>query len=511
METIQKDLDSLIRKGKKLGCLSKFDVSRLSKKDWRYPNFKFRVKTHKEIIGIRLIIGSAGGPFNNIEGWIKTQIKGLEINNAFIISNADDLIKDTKYLKLRDSFKLASLDVTSMFTSIPHGLITDTLADILKEENKVNSDFLMQTINLVLNNNFFKCKDKCYRQVIGLPMGNKISPILANVVMTKFDEYLSKLNGIIFYKRYVDDTFLIYNEEILSGVDILNHANEWNKVIKFTLDGEENRELNFLDLTIIRNSDKLKFKTYKKKVNSELMINAKSAIPGSIKNNALKNYFLKVFRRTTDNNMREAEINEIKKIAKFNGYSNKIIERTLSMARKKGKRGLKEKTEDELIEKKKNYFGLQYHEGLFERLNRIAKKVGKFNLAPIATNRIKDKITTRDLNIQNDEFEQGIVYKIECSCNMCYIGETGRRVLDRMKEHKADIKYCRRTSALAGHLAENKKCEIVWDKVETLTKCKELFHRKFLENEMILKFKGATLNQNIGVMPNVVWNKLLKG
>ena len=44
------------------------------------------------------------------------------------------------------------------------------------------------------------------------------------------------------------------------------------------------------------------------------------------------------------------------------------------------------------------------------------------------------------------------IYKIECSCGKCYIGETGRSSQVRIKEHGADIKNeCIRTSALVEH------------------------------------------------------------
>ena len=56
---------------------------------------------------------------------------------------------------------------------------------------------------------------------------------------------------------------------------------------------------------------------------------------------------------------------------------------------------------------------------------------------------VKDKIDPRK--------SRGI-YKVECSCGKCYIGETGRSFQIMIKEHGADIKNERiRTSALAEH------------------------------------------------------------
>ena len=44
------------------------------------------------------------------------------------------------------------------------------------------------------------------------------------------------------------------------------------------------------------------------------------------------------------------------------------------------------------------------------------------------------------------------VYRIDCSCGKCYIGEIGRSFNTRIKQHSADIKNERtRTLALAEH------------------------------------------------------------
>ena len=61
---------------------------------------------------------------------------------------------------------------------------------------------------------------------------------------------------------------------------------------------------------------------------------------------------------------------------------------------------------------------------------------------------VKDKV---------DEHQLKGVYKVTCSCGLNYIGETGRSLKVRLKEHGADIRNQRvRTSALAEHLENSK-------------------------------------------------------
>ena len=51
--------------------------------------------------------------------------------------------------------------------------------------------------------------------------------------------------------------------------------------------------------------------------------------------------------------------------------------------------------------------------------------------------------------------QDGVVYKIPCECGKVYIGETGRAMQDRIKEHDRDIRLARtQTSAVSEHANE---------------------------------------------------------
>ena len=51
--------------------------------------------------------------------------------------------------------------------------------------------------------------------------------------------------------------------------------------------------------------------------------------------------------------------------------------------------------------------------------------------------------------------QDGVVYKIPCECGKVYIGETGRAMQDRIKEHDRDLRLARtQTSAVSEHADE---------------------------------------------------------
>ena len=64
--------------------------------------------------------------------------------------------------------------------------------------------------------------------------------------------------------------------------------------------------------------------------------------------------------------------------------------------------------------------------------------------------------------------QDGVVYKIPCECGKVYIGETGRAMQDRIKEHDRDIRLARtETSAVSEHANETGHLPI-WKEVKCI-------------------------------------------
>jgi len=112
---------------------------------------------------------------------------------------------------------------------------------------------------------------------------------------------------------------------------------------------------------------------------------------------------------------------------------------------------------------------------------------------------VKDKIDPRK--------SKGI-YKIECSCGKCYIGETGRSFQIRIKEHGADIKNERiRTSALAEHSLKTRH-HICLEDTKILAKENHFFKRRVREAIEIRKHP-SNLNRDNGLELSENWLPLI--
>ena len=112
----------------------------------------------------------------------------------------------------------------------------------------------------------------------GFPLG----PTLANVLMCHFEniwlENCPHHFKPIFYRRFVDDTFLLFRSKDLVE-KFRNYLNKQHKSIKFTSEIEENGSLSFLDIKISCENNKFVTSVYCKPTFSGVFTNFESFVP----------------------------------------------------------------------------------------------------------------------------------------------------------------------------------------------------------------------------------------
>ncbi|XP_062591597.1 uncharacterized protein LOC134253105 [Saccostrea cucullata] len=123
---------------------------------------------------------------------------------------------------------LVSFDVTNLFSNIPHdlGLIAiehwiDRFPSLLNDRFPKN--FVLESLQLILENNFMHFNDIVYRQKLGTAMGTKVAPTYATLVLGFLEEKLyltvKEKFGQDFenfirksWIRYLDDCFVIWDK-----------------------------------------------------------------------------------------------------------------------------------------------------------------------------------------------------------------------------------------------------------------------------------------------------------
>ena len=91
-----------------------------------------------------------------------------------------------------------------------------------------------------------------FDHIDGVAMVSPLAPVLANRFIGHYEnKWLKQYNGpsIHFYRRYVDDTFCIFNNED-DALLLLSFLNSQHPNSKFTMDKDTNKILSFLNVCI---------------------------------------------------------------------------------------------------------------------------------------------------------------------------------------------------------------------------------------------------------------------
>lgn len=112
---------------------------------------------------------------------------------------------------------------------------------------KIQQELVIKNCHIIYSF-LFQC-NKMYYQSNGVSMGSSLGPLLVDIFLIDFEnKLLTKLNNnsVVYYKRYVDDIFVIIKNEYDAHVikDLLNSC---CKSIQYTSELENDTRLPFLD------------------------------------------------------------------------------------------------------------------------------------------------------------------------------------------------------------------------------------------------------------------------
>ena len=106
-------------------------------------------------------------------------------------------------------------------------------------------------------------------------MGSPLAPLLANLFMGHHERsWISSFDNsqLLFYRRYVDDTFCIFNSET-QAMAFFEYINSKHPNIRFTMEKEVEKKLPFLDILIDNSQDQVITSVYRKKTFTGLLTN----------------------------------------------------------------------------------------------------------------------------------------------------------------------------------------------------------------------------------------------
>ena len=135
----------------------------------------------------------------------------------------------------------------------------------------------------------FALMESCMTKLMGVAMGSPLAPILANFFIGYHEKgWISNYNygGLLYYKRYVDDIFAIFENKD-HAVSFYSHINRQHSNINFTIETEKNCKLSFLDV-LVCNKPNLITSVYRKPTYTGLLTNFNSFTPSKYKNDLVE-------------------------------------------------------------------------------------------------------------------------------------------------------------------------------------------------------------------------------
>ena len=114
------------------------------------------------------------------------------------------------------------LDIRSRYTNVP---VTESIDLIFNElygnnatlYNGIRQQKFRKLHQRALNDTYFKFNGKIYQQLEGLAMSQSLSSIIANIFLNHLETHCRAECPTNFkpqfYRRYLDDTFLIFRNE----------------------------------------------------------------------------------------------------------------------------------------------------------------------------------------------------------------------------------------------------------------------------------------------------------
>ena len=244
---------------------------------------------------------------------------------------------------------LVTLDVESMYNNMTEELAGGASREFLEggrggspEVLKVETDSILEALELCLKNNFFSFNDKIFQQTGGVGTGIKLAPPYACLGMGKFEQEAFKkdcslLDQIMLWKRYIDDILMLFRGSKQDCENLVTWLNSlYPGVIKFKYE-YSTEMVEFLDLQIMVENGKLETNLYIKPSNLQLYLDYFSNHPEPCKEGLVYGQAIRILERCSKAEDRDKHFENLRSKLQEQNYPDEIIRKKFSEARKKSR------------------------------------------------------------------------------------------------------------------------------------------------------------------------------
>ena len=457
-------------------------------------------KIHKPECPLRPIISNVGTATRSLAGWLASILtrylgtfSGAHLRNS--IHFKEKMVEFAQSNSLNNS-KLVSLDVTALYTNVPLEPVLnfiDQKIDAGVINIPIPKSTFLSLIRLCVNNNYFEFNGKFYRQKFGVAMGSPLSPVLANLFMEHYEsELVPAIPGARpkLWLRYVDDVLVAW-EDTSDFDKFLSSLNSLAPSIKFTVEWEEGGTIPFLDTKVFRCNSHFRFTVYRKPTHAGQYLHYFSWHPPQVKRSVVFSLMLRA-HRICDVSFLRGELDSIFQCFYKLGYPKYYLNAILYDVRAKFYRN--PRSHEAVLLDRKPTISLPYN----NFIDRFAKPVIQSNSCKVAfsaKNTLKSKLTSTNRSSCSRSNVDSGCYAFNCgNCPLRYLGQTGRAIGTRIREHRDCVRLGRENSAVYTHWATTGH-EINFDSSALIYKSNSLSNRLIVESALIKKIPNFNNTQ----------------
>lgn len=451
-EKLQAINNVFTRNLEKLKIISKHEKYGLTTYNTSSPKLYALPKIHKIGIPMRPVVASINTPSSKTSKMLADILQNAMNFDAYNIKNSFEFKRGLSNIKIEDSETMVSFDVVSLFTNIPVNLAITIIEEewhTITQKTSIPRDLFFSMLRFCLiEANYFTYNSVVYRQIFGMPMGNPLSTIIADIVTHKLLQVV--LGELPFtpkiFVKYVDDIFAIIPN---NKMDVMLAAlNGFHSKLQFTVELERDGVLPYLDVLVLRKPNGfIKTDWYQKDIASKRILNYYSHHPNSQIINTASNLINRVLHLSSPE-YHNKNIKIVRKTLTLNNYPTRIINKLINTESNKYETINTHLNITPTQKSSKIYKSMTYVKGISEQISNVIKVYSEdVQLAYKSKNSLNGVFSKLKDPIPQLK-KTNVVYRIPCmgnvefgeKCAFSYIGQTKQYLERRIRNHEYDLR-----------------------------------------------------------------------
>lgn len=508
--SLMKLLQQILQRAVDMGWISTGTKAYLTEDNPKRPRIYMMPKIHKDLKDppMRPIVTGCGTIFEPLGRYIDTFLQPFVQKWKSYVKDTTDFLRKLARITSNSSVILCTIDVKSLYTSIPHSGGMEAVEWALLRQDSIGADkiFLLELLHFCLHHCYFEWDSQFYAQLTGTSMGFSGAPAYANTYMARFEDnhiYSDPdwTENCILYCRFIDDIFIVWNNSIERLMEKIVALNDYDTHIQFTHSISKTK-ISFLDVMIIKEGDMLRTEVYHKETDKNNALQYTSFHPPNLLCNLPYSQVLRAKRICSESEAFERNVEQLHKRYQDRGYPKEVVNAAVNRARGIPRQTLleysvkKDKSRHvfvstfstssgsirrsirnrwELLQNESDFTGMFNDKPLFayKRSQNLKELISKVSSSTdiqkhkgtrqclncincnnvIGGNKLQHPQTGESISLQHsaDCNTKNVVYAIKCPCGLLYVGKTERKLKIRITEHKSTIRNNNPNSSLAVH------------------------------------------------------------